>query len=414
MKFNANFKYILLVIILVILILGIKTKYLEGFTDTNIRSGGYDRPMDLYQLNAPYNYTQGEYVKLLNVLKEMPTKGCGKNAIKTELKNPSDYYTLKPETMGTDFKVQLDKVSNVVVARFNKLFGEKGYKSNWKLVDYDNVKVAHDEQGNMHFIYDMFVQQYQDITRNNHGNHKPMGMLPYSVRLRVDLIKPRYPSDCETQEQNENWRMIKYLLNLQGKRRLASYSLGGDYSEEQSLFFPSPLQSLSTPHYPVLDTVNWKKPPEVHVSERQLADEIIINRVHVYNSNLIIYPDAPTRKIPGGVNDNHLEYSCYMNARNYKAEPNVIANKWIPLADEPKCLKSYPCRKVSQCWDKLGVDRPIEPQTEYCNGVRHSTTLPPVYPEFNPTIHTNPRNEGLYSWLFDLYRQEGEGRNFAY
>lgn len=399
---------------------------MEGFVNTDIRSGGYLKPGEAngsYQLNAPYNYTQGEFVKLTNVLEKMPTRGCMSGVPKAVLKYPQDYFVLKPETMEPEFKVQLDKISRVVLRRLNRLFNEPGYVSTFELVDYDNVGVAHDGRGNLHFIYDMNVIERQ----RNFEKGGNAGMLPHSVRLRVDVIKPSDKmAGCAEggcpgirEELNSNWRMIKYLENIQGKRRLASFSLGGDNSGEHSLFFPSPLQALSTPHWPVLDTVNWQSPSsstDLSECNGDLEKQLVINGVRLYNSDLIINPDAPVGVVPGGVNDNRLEFSCYMNARNYKALPNVIANKWIPLADEPTCLKGYPCVPESQCWDKLGVKRRIgEEKDGMCNGLRHSTTMPPVQAEFNPTIHTNPRNEGIYSWLFDLYRQGGDaGRNFAY
>ena len=159
-----------------------------------------------------------------------------------------------------------------------------------------------------------------------------------------------------------------------------------------------------------MDTINWKAPKSD--CDLKSLKNIHINSIKAYNSTLIVSPDKYARRIDGGITDTSLESKCYNNARNYKAEPNVISNKWIHLESEPKCLKQWPCVPVSKGWDQLGVKKRTAPDSELCSGLRTSTTQAPLRAEFNPTIHTNPRNEGLYSWMFDLYNQNGEGRVF--
>lgn len=367
--------------------------------DGDVTSGGWERPMNDYQINKPYNFTQGEFSKLMTVLDNMTQKTY------RQLDKPTAGYILKPETSDPELIYELDKITAVVLNEFNRKFsgdilndsGQR-YISKFTKTDYDNIKIWHDAKNNLHLIYDIFVQ---DIQR-----------YPHAIRLKADVIKMNSLPHIMT----ENNRIVKYL---QGRNHtdlgLASYSLNQDVLDiDGHEPLPPPTSAQSTPHYPVLDTINWTPPKELKRTLCEIGKDMIINKVRFFNSSLIIHPDKFVPRVPGSTNDNKLEYSCYMNARTYRAEPNVIRNKWIPLPDEPKDLKQFPCVPVSKCWDKWGVKHRMQPDAKCCNGLRHSTVQAPLQAEFNPTIHTNPRNEGLYSWLFDLWNESGETTSPTY
>jgi hypothetical protein len=385
--------YAYLFIIILIVILTALYNVRENFVDTPIDSncdsfgghGGYQRPMDKYTLLDPYNYTQTEFIKLQNVLGKMSSQN------KVALNNIKGIYEYIPATADAEVLKEIDKATDLLIDKLNKMYSEQYYASKFVKTDYDRINVQYDKDNNLRIRYSIFIQEPQRF--------------PYSVRLKADIIK----YNLNPNNMVGNNRIVKNINNEQEPPfRLPSYAFNNDIlnTDGKPSFVP-PLNALSTPHWPVLDTVNWNPPK--NVTEFQ---QIHINSIQAYNSNLIIRPDIYARRINGGITDTSLESTCYMNARNYKAEPNVIRNKWIPLEWEPKCLKDYPCVPISNDWDALGVKRPLHPQTKLCNGLRHSTTQPPVRAEFNPTIHTNPRNSGLYSWMFDLYNKQGEGRQF--
>ena len=375
---------LLLILILVFLCSLYKIK--EGFIDSPVdcRHGGYDRPTDNYTLLNPYNYTQTEFIKLQNVLNKIS------NSKQVQLKNIKGQYQYIPATTDEEIIRELDGVSQLIIQKLNEMYSEPNYQSQFSKTDYDHITVTFDHQNNLNLDFEVFVQEKQRF--------------PYGIQLRVNAIK----YNMNPQDMIGNNRIVKNIKNQDAPFHLPSRSLNNDIMDQNGEdIIPPPLNVLSTPHWPILDTINWQSPKPV-LNQKAIH----INSIKTYNSNLIINPDKFARRIDGGVTDTTLESNCYNNARNYRAEPNVISNKWIPLESEPKCLKQYPCVPVSQGWDSLGVKKPLKPQTPLCNGLRSSTTQAPLRAEFNPTIHTNPRNEGLYSWMFDLYNKQGSGRQF--
>jgi len=373
---------ILLVLSLVYSTYGIVEKYID--TPVRTKHGGFDVPANDYTLLGPYNYTQTEFIKLQNVLDKISSES------KVRIKQADEYYKLIPATTDGEMLREMDSITDPILRKINIMYSEPNYQSKFTKTDYDHIEVYTDQRNNINIIYEVFVQEKQRF--------------PYGIKLKIDAIK--YNSNPDSMIGNN--RIVKNLRNKDKDFRLPSRSLNNDISDiNGESVIPPPLSALSTPHWPILDVVNWQSP------KRGIHKKMIhINSIKVYNSNLIIYPDKYAPRIDGGINDTSLEYTCYNNARNYRAEPNVIRNKWIPLADEPKCLKQWPCVPVSKCWDKLGVKHPLAKETPLCNGIRSSTTQAPLRGEFNPTIHTNPRNQGLYSWLFDLYTKQGSGRQF--
>jgi len=383
---HYNLTHVLIALVVILVIYKLGRQVVEGYTDSSsdIKSGGFDRPMDKYTLLDPYNYTQTEFIKLQNTLDTISSDN------KKRLDNVDEYHKLIPATTDAEIIRELDSITDPILQKLNQLYSEQNYQSKFTKTDYDTIEIYNDNDNNLNIVYDVFIQEKQRF--------------PYGIKLKIDIIKynmnPRKPVG--------NNRIIKNLRNEDEDSRLPSYSLNNDILDiDGRKVIPSPVKALSTPHWPILDTVNWKPPQKSPVLQN-----IHINSIKLYNSDLIIHPDKPTNNINGGINDTTLEYNCYSNARNYRAEPNVISNKWIPLASEPKCLKQWPCVPVSQDWDRLGVKKPLQNETPLCNGIRSSTTQAPLRAEFNPTIHTNPRNEGLYSWLFDLYNKQGSSRNF--
>jgi len=377
-------KYLYIYAIVVIVILcGVIFKFQEHFINSPVH-GGYDRPGACdYATLGPYNFTQTEFIKLQNVLNKFSS---GKQIRLASSKR----YSLIPATTDEEIIHELDSITDLILAKLNQLYSEPDYTSQFTKTDYDHIVICHDKDNNLDIIYDMFIQEKQRF--------------PYGVQIRVDLIKYNMNKD----DPIGNNRIVKNLKVDKTPFHLPSNAFNNEIlNENGGPTVPPPLNALSTPHWPILDTINWSLAPNI-----LNVKAIHINSIKLRNSSLIIYPDKYAPRTGGGISDTSLEYSCYNNARNYLAEPNEISNKWIPLDTEPKYLKQFPCIGVSKTWDKLGIQYPTVPESKYCHGIRSSATQPPLRAEFNPSIHTNPRGEGLYTWLFDLYEKSGEGRQF--
>ena len=379
-------KYPYLIVVVIILILcGLIFKFQENFINTPVH-GGFDRPPACeFTTLEPYNFTQTEFIKLQNVLNSFS------RAKPIRLCDSAKCYKLIPATTDEEMMHELDAITAMIIDKLNQLYSElPHYTAKFTKTDYDNITICHDQDNNINLVYEIFIQEHQRF--------------PYGIQLTVDLIK----YNLNKNDMIGNNRMVKNLEIKKAPFHLASHAFNTDILHQNGTsIIPSALNALSTPHWPILDTINWTLPATV------LNKKVIhINSIRLKNSSLIIHPNKYAPRTGGGISDTTLEYSCYNNARNYLAEPNQISNKWIPLDTEPKQLKQFPCIGVSKGWDKLGIQYPTVPESKYCHGIRSATTQPPLRAEFNPTIHTNPRGEGLYSWLFDLYEKSGSGRQF--
>jgi len=382
MKYQQYYVYI---VVIILILCGLSFKFQESFINTPVH-GGFERPSACaFTTLEPYNYTQTEFIKLQNVLNSFESQSKP-----VRLCESAKCYRLIPATTDEEIIHELDSITAIIIDKLNQLYSEPNYKAKFTKTDYDNIIICHDQDNNLNLIYEVFIQEHQRF--------------PYGIQLTIDLIK----YNMNKNDMIGNNRIVKNLQVKKDPFHLPSNAFNNEIMHQNGTsIIPSALNALSTPHWPIIDTINWKQPKSV-----LNIKAVHINSIKLKNSSLIINPNKYAPRTGGGISDTSLEYSCYNNARNYLAEPNHISNKWIPLDTQPKQYKQFPCIGVSKCWDKLGLQYPTSPATKYCNGIRSATTQPPLRAEFNPSIHTNPRGEGLYSWLFDLYEKSGEGRQF--
>jgi hypothetical protein len=284
-------------IILIIILGGYMFKFRENFINSPVH-GGYDRPGPCaYSTNGPYNYTQTEFIKLQDVLDKFQS---GKPI---QLSNSSKCYTLIPATTDEEIIHELDAITDIILSKLNTLYSEPDYTSKFTKTDYDHIVICHDKDNNLNIVYDIFIQEKQRF--------------PYGVQIRVNLIKYNLNKD----DPIGNNRIVKNLKVDKTPFHLPSYAFNNEIlNKNGASVIPSPLNALSTPHWPILDTVNWVLPGNI-----LNIKAIHINSIKLRNSSLIIYPDKYAPRIGGGISDTTLEYSCYNNARNYASQkPNIV------------------------------------------------------------------------------------------
>lgn len=310
------------------------------------------------------NRTQLVYLKLINVLKELSHDKDKRTSLEGELKNE----VFVRGIMAHYIRSELNQLTNLILSQVNSITGFA-----FVIVDYDFVKSYTDKDGNIRYIYDVFVQD----------THEAL-----TVRLFIDVIKYINPPHKKTKKPVTCAAATTPGMN--------TYEAG--YPQPEQLI-PLPTQIV----YSGYDVIGHRG---VNVKEPAKIAGMFINEVRIYNSSEVLNANGECLANPTCGNlegETTLDSSAFNGPTTPFAEGNCQRNKWIDPLDKPKNVKEWPCSNYPFVWDTKGV-----PFYKNCNsekgGVNSAYEERPVVPEYNPTIMTVPRNSGPNYWLFNLTR----------
>lgn len=132
---------------------------------------------------------------------------------------------------------------------------------------------------------------------------------------------------------------------------------------------------------------------------------LYIERVDIFNSDLVLQPTKPTRNIEGKDEVPPFTSSPVYGDHNPFIDIAKVRNRWPKLANEPDEPKAWPCTKIPFTWDSQSVPVPYPKDTNNCPGLSYAD--PPQFASrasYNPTITGLPINGGQYDWLFTRSR----------
>jgi hypothetical protein len=233
--------------------------------------------------------------------------------------------------------------------------------------NYDRILIITGEEDEKNYIYDVLVQENNKV---------------FQLKLRIDV--------CVRLDHELKNNILTCAKETTPE--FPTYPIGIP-SEDQLIPLPTEVSITSKQVYSA-NGVNVLMPREVK--------ELFINQVSIFNSDLVVDPQLPTKNL-GGTTDGSLE-NKKIELPGYtpiQAEGKIY-NRWVTLPDQPSWLRAYPCAPPAKNWDDLGVYQPDVKGEFPCVGVRSSAWPEPVQPNYYPTLATLPRNVGENAWLFDL------------
>lgn len=282
-----------------------------------------------------------------------------------EKRIPNDRITKKeffiPPTTNFLLQKQLHIFTNMILEILNRFTGY-----DFQYFNYDRILILTGEPNEKNYIYDVLVQENSKM---------------FQLKLRFDVYV----------HLEENMKNNILTCAQETTPEFPTYPIGIP-SEDQLIPLATEVSITSRQVYS-LSGINVLKPQEVR--------ELFINHVGIFNSDLVLDPELPTRNY-GGVTDGTLE-NKKITLPNYTPvqELGVTYNKWITLNTQPKWLHPYPCAAPKLDWNDLGVYPEVKPKYP-CVGVRASPFPEPVQAEYYPTLATLPKWSGENAWLFDL------------
>jgi hypothetical protein len=276
-----------------------------------------------------------------------------KNITKTE------YYI--PPTTDFLLQKQLHIFTNMILETLNR-HGDYDFQ----FFNYDRILILTGKEDEKNYIYDVLVQENNKV---------------YQLKLRIDVYVK-----LDKEVQNNILTCAKETTP-----EFPTYPIGIP-SNDQLIPLPTEVSITSKQVYSVRG-INVLRPREVK--------ELYINHIGIFNSELVLDPELPTKNY-GGTTDGTLE-NKKVELANYLPvqEEGKVYNRWITLPDQPTWLRSYPCAPPNLNWNDLGIYKDIKTKFP-CEGVRWSTVPEPVQADYYPTLAALPRNMGENYWLFDL------------
>jgi hypothetical protein len=266
-----------------------------------------------------------------------------------------------PPTTNFLLQKQLHIFTNMILEILNR---NTGY--DFQYFNYDRILILTGNQNEKNYIYDVLVQENSKM---------------FQLKLRFDvyvILEENMKNNILTCAQETTPEFPTYPVGIP--------------SEDQLIPLATEVSITSKQVYS-LSGINVLKPQEVR--------ELFINHVGIFNSDLVLDPELPTRNY-GGVTDGTLE-NKKIEIPNYTPvqEQGITYNKWITLKEQPKWLHPYPCAAPKLDWNDLGIYPEVKPKYP-CVGVRASPFPEPVQAEYYPTLATLPKWSGENAWLFDL------------
>ena len=132
---------------------------------------------------------------------------------------------------------------------------------------------------------------------------------------------------------------------------------------------------------------------------------LYIENVEIFNSDLVLRPELPTRNVEGTDEVPPFTSSPVIGDHNPFIDIGKVRNRWPKLPNEPEEPKAWPCTKIPFTWDSQSVPVPYPKENKNCPGLSHAD--PPQFASrasYNPTITGLPINGGEYNWLFTRSR----------
>lgn len=175
-----------------------------------------------------------------------------------------------------------------------------------------------------------------------------------------------------------------------------SYFIG--YPVPTNQWIPMPSEVIPTG----LDVISQKGKLYKQVEKYKY---LYIESVDIFNSDLVLQPELPTRDVKGKDGVAPFTSSPVYGDSNPFIDIAKVRNRWPKLPNEPEEPKAWPCTKIPFTWDSQSVPTPFPKETKNCPGLSHAD--PPQFASrasYNPTITGLPINGGEYNWLFTRSR----------
>jgi len=311
-----------------------------------------------------------ELVRLFKKLSNVPQKTlqqCTHRLYKPETTTPEVLNELNEIT---------DKVMHTVRENSQYAFVRNSHST------YDNIDQYTDPQGNVRYVYDVFVQDPVES---------------FELRLKIDIIK--YVSEADVKSRAES------VPTCTKATRPAFPTYPGGYPKTRQEI-PLPSQVIPTGRQIIgISGINIKDPLPIK--------QLHLNMIRIYNSNLVLNADqicSDLNKLEG-ISDGTID-SGKCTVKDYKGgcqAPAKVRNRWMLVPGEEKYNPFYNiCDTSAFAWNKHGVMNPTDGP---CTGIRDPSVQQPFIAEYNPTIATIPRWQGPYSWMFELNRGNPQNRS---
>ena len=283
----------------------------------------------------------------------------------------------KPETIINPISDDLNIITDRILAEINKRGDGRYSFRRVNYANYDNIEVLTDPNGNVNYIYDVFVQDPIES---------------FELRLKIDVIK--YVDPNAFKERQRIKQSAPITCAVETRPAFPTYPIGYPQPEQMQ---PLPSQVI-TPAKLQIGNLG------INVFNPLPIKELYINIVRIFNSNLVVNADeiCPEKlRNLRGYSDNTLDADECKFWDGPCQIPNKVRNKWPVIRGEVGNPHEKDCDVSDFRWGIHGEQyRP----KKACRGMRDPTIQQPFIAEWNPTLYTLPRYSGNYAWLFQLFR----------
>ena len=306
---------------------------------------------------------------------------------KKETLHDCTYNLYKPETMTIEVQDELNEITDHLMKRARDQSEFSFVRNDYST--YDNVEQWIDQDGNVRYVYDVFVQDPIES---------------FEWRLKIDVIK-YVPEGALAARKAEIAARAPTCAQTQ-RPAFPTYPTG--YPQPRQMI-PLPTQVIPTGRQIIgLQGVNINDPLPI--------EKLHLNFIRIFNSNLVLNSDQIcSRQIEGfldmgGFSDGTIDSGKCVEP-DFKGgcqAPAKIRNRWPLVPGEEKHNPFFNiCDTSAFAWNIHGVMNPTDGP---CTGIRDPSVQQPFIAEYNPTIHTLPRWQGPYSWLFEFNRGNPQNR----
>ncbi len=357
-----------------------RTSLVERFTYSKNKDI-YDT--DLTNINDPYpiryrtmNAQQMIYWELIKLFQKLSN-------VKQKTLHNCTYELYKPETITPEVQDELNEITDRIMKTLRKNSQYAFVRNTYST--YDNIGQYIDQQGNVRYVYDVFVQDPIES---------------FELRLKIDVIK--YVAEADVQSRNNKEANSQIQTCAQATRpAFPTYPIGYPQTRQA---IPLPSQVIPTGNQVIgLLGINIRDPLPIK--------SLHLNMIRIYNSNLILNADqiCPSQHT-SGISDGTIDSGkCTVESLLGGCQaPAKVRNRWPLVPGEEKYNPFYNiCDTSAFAWDYQGV---MDPTNGPCTGIRDPSVQQPFIAEYNPTVATIPRWEGPYSWMFQLSRGNPQNR----
>lgn len=285
-----------------------------------------------------------------------------------------------PGSIDDYVKREITDITNAILSEIREKFAIK-----FTLVDFDNINRRVDNDGNIQYKYEVFIQSTAEWLQ---------------IRVLIDVVK-----FVESQKNNINTNKSPSCTSI----TLPQFKNfpGGIPQPEQMI--PLPTQLITTGFPDIIGNGGITR------RDVEPASYIYVNSISIFNSSLVInpYTKCPYNDVCG-LFDINISHSRFNGPSGPYQTPAVESNRW-PVVPESIGKIEWNSRRFAEKWDTRGIYTCVEPAQGESTGIQSSVEKYPAQPNFWPTLPTIPRNSGPNSWLFSLVRGDPatEGADFT-